>query len=406
MATINVGMMTSGGLAPCLSSAIAHLIHYWADAKRTGKIGGLTIRMYKDGYKGMLTGDSFLVPEDVWDQCSALHDLGGSPIGNSRVKLTNVKDCVARGFVPEGQTPLEVASQQLLKDGINVIHTIGGDDTNTQAAELSAYLLEKHNGKVIVIGMPKTVDNDVYPIKQTFGAVTAAEEGAKFFCNVVSESTASPRMLIIHECMGRDSGYLTAATARAYRDMLKKQTFVPGFPTNAESRDIHAVWIPEININIEAEGARLKGIMDKYGCVNVFLSEGSGVHDIIAEMEAAGEEIPRDAFGHVKLDKINPGQYFSKRLAQLVDAEKTLVQKSGYFGRAAPANAFDKDLIGKCAKVGVEAAIEGISGCMGEDEEKEGAPIRPIEFSRIKGGKPFDIKHPWFEDMLKAIGQI
>jgi pyrophosphate--fructose-6-phosphate 1-phosphotransferase len=246
----------------------------------------------------------------------------------------------------------------------------------------------------------------VYPIKQTFGAVTAAEEGAKFFCNVVSESTASPRMLIIHECMGRDSGYLTAATARAYRDMLKKQTFVPGFPTNAESRDIHAVWIPEININIEAEGARLKGIMDKYGCVNVFLSEGSGVHDIIAEMEAAGEEIPRDAFGHVKLDKINPGQYFSKRLAQLVDAEKTLVQKSGYFGRAAPANAFDKDLIGKCAKVGVEAAIQGISGCMGEDEEKEGAPIRPIEFSRIKGGKPFDIKHPWFEDMLKAIGQI
>jgi pyrophosphate--fructose-6-phosphate 1-phosphotransferase len=73
--------------------------------------------------------------------------------------LTNVKDCIARGFVPEGQSPLEVASQQLLKDGINVIHTIGGDDTNTQAAELSAYLLEKHNGKVIVIGMPKTVDN-------------------------------------------------------------------------------------------------------------------------------------------------------------------------------------------------------------------------------------------------------
>lgn len=188
--------------------------------------------------------------------------------------------------------------------------------------------------------------------------------------------------------------------------MLKKQTFVPGFSTNAGSRDIHALWIPEININIEAEGARLKKVMDKYGCVNVFLSEGSGVHDIIAEMEAAGEEIPRDAFGHVKLDKINPGQYFSKRLAQLVGAEKTLVQKSGYFGRAAPANLIDRDLIGRCAKIGVEAAIEGISGCMGEDEDKEGAPIRPIEFSRIKGGKPFDTKQHWFEDMLKSIGQI
>jgi pyrophosphate--fructose-6-phosphate 1-phosphotransferase len=88
--------------------------------------------------------------------------------------LTNVKDCEARGFVPEGTSPLEVASQQLLKDGINVIHTIGGDDTNTQAAQLSKYLLEQHNGKVVVVGMPKTVDNDVYPIKQTFGAYTAA----------------------------------------------------------------------------------------------------------------------------------------------------------------------------------------------------------------------------------------
>jgi len=362
--------------------------------------------MYRDGYKGILKGDSFLVPEETWEQCWALHDLGGSPIGNSRVKLTNVKDCIARGLVPEDGTPLEVASQQLLADNINVIHTIGGDDTNTQAAELSKYLLDKHNGKVVVVGMPKTVDNDVYPIKQTFGADTAAKQGAIFFENVVSESTANPRMLIIHECMGRDSGYLTAATALAYRNRLKNQKFVDGFSTTAESRDIHAVWIPELSIDIEKEGARLKEAMDKYGNINVFISEGSGVRDIVAEMEAAGEEVPRDAFGHVKLDKINPGAYFSKRLAQLVGAEKVLVQKSGYFARSAASNDFDRELIGKCAKVGVDAAIEGISGCMGEDEDKEGCPVRPIEFSRIKGHKPFDVKLPWYESMLKDIGQI
>lgn len=67
---------------------------------------------------------------------------------------------MARGFIKEGETPLEVAAQQLIKDKINVLHTIGGDDTNTQAAELSKYILEKHGGKVVVIGMPKTVDND------------------------------------------------------------------------------------------------------------------------------------------------------------------------------------------------------------------------------------------------------
>ena len=59
---------------------------------------------------------------------------GGSPIGNSRVKLTNVADCVKRGLVKEGEDPLKVAADQLVKDGVDVLHTIGGDDTNTTAA--------------------------------------------------------------------------------------------------------------------------------------------------------------------------------------------------------------------------------------------------------------------------------
>jgi len=76
--------------------------------------------------------------------------------------LTNVKDCIAKGYVKENETPLEVAAQQLLKDQVHVVHTIGGDDTNTQAAELSKYILEKHGGQVIVVGMPKTIDNGTY----------------------------------------------------------------------------------------------------------------------------------------------------------------------------------------------------------------------------------------------------
>jgi len=402
---MNVAMMTSGGLAPCLSSSVAQLVHHWVAALKDGKISGLTFRMYIDGYKGVLTGDSFILDQDKWAACEALNFLGGSPIGNSRVKLTNIKDCIARGFCKDNETPLEVAAQQLIKDQINVLHTIGGDDTNTQAAQLSKYILDQHGGKVVVIGMPKTIDNDVYPITQTFGADTAAEQGAIFFDNIVSESTANPRALILHECMGRDSGYLTSATAKAYRQLLAKHTFVEGFTTTAESRDIHAIWIPEIHFDLETEGARLKKLMDKYGNLNVFFGEGTGVEEIIKDMEANGEEVPRDAFGHVALAKINPGQYFSKRLSGIVGAEKTLVQKSGYFARAAAANDFDRELIGACAKEGVESAIAGISGCMGQDEDKEGQPIRAIEFERVKGGKPFDLNVEWFQTMLKEIGQ-
>ncbi len=60
-----------------------------------------------------------------------LFSFGGSPIGNSRVKLTNVKDLVARGLVASGDDPLKAAADQLIADGVDVLHTIGGDDTNT-----------------------------------------------------------------------------------------------------------------------------------------------------------------------------------------------------------------------------------------------------------------------------------
>jgi len=403
---IKVGMMTSGGLAPCLSSSVAQLVKYWSEALNNGKIASVSFRMYKDGYKGALTGDSFILPESVYEDIDALNFLGGSPIGNSRVKLTNVKDCIARGFVSGDETPLEVASKQLIKDEISVLHTIGGDDTNIQAAELSKYILEKHGGKVTVIGMPKTIDNDVYPISQTFGADTAAHQGALYFENIVSESTASPRMLILHEVMGRDSGYLTAATAKAYRERLSRQKFVPGFSTSKESRDIHAIWIPELPLDIPKEGERLKKLMDKHGNVNIFFGEGTGIEEIVKAMEENKEEVPRDAFGHVSLAKINPGNYFSTHISKSLEAEKALVQKSGYFARSAAANEYDRDLIGRCAKEGVNSAIDGISGCMGQDEDKDGCPIRAIEFERIKGGKPFDVKQAWFQNMLKEIGQV
>ncbi len=84
---MNVAMMTSGGLAPCLSSSVAYLVEFWAAALKAGTINGLTIRMYMDGYKGVLTGDSMVLNPELYDDCSCLHDLGGSPIGNSRVKV-------------------------------------------------------------------------------------------------------------------------------------------------------------------------------------------------------------------------------------------------------------------------------------------------------------------------------
>ncbi len=393
-----VALLTAGGLAPCLSSAIGGLIEQYTKAAPKVKI-----ICYTGGYKGLLLGEAITVNAAIRNKASVLHKHGGSPIGNSRVKLTNVKDCVKRGLVKEGENPLEVAARQLVKDGVDVLHTIGGDDTNTTAADLAAYLKD-NNYDLTVVGLPKTIDNDVFPIKQSLGAWTAAEEGAKYFENVVAEHNANPRMLIIHEVMGRNCGWLTGFTAQVYRDRLSKMEFVPGIGLSKMRKDVHAIFIPEMAIDIKAEAARLKKIMDEHDCVNIFISEGAGLESIVAQMEAAGEEVPRDAFGHVKLDAVNPGKWFGKQFAEMLKAEKVLVQKSGYFARAAAANKEDLKLIKRCANKAVECALKRVSGVVGEDED-QGDTLRAIEFPRIKGGKPFDIDVKWFGKLLAGIGQ-
>ena len=394
-----VAFLTAGGLAPCLSSSIGFLIdEYTKKSPKTEMIG------YVNGYMGLLKGESIPVTDAVRKNALVLTKHGGSPIGNSRVKLTNVKDCVKRGLVKAGEDPLKVAADQLVKDGVDVLHTIGGDDTNTTAADLAAYLA-KNNYPLIVVGLPKTIDNDVYPIKQSLGAWTAAEEGAKFFMNVVKENSANPRALTIHEVMGRNCGWLTYKTAQYYRKMLKdKIEFLPEFNLTMERQDVHAVYVPECKIDFKAEAKRLLSIMDKWDSVNIFVSEGAGVKDIIAEMRKRGEEVPVDAFGHPRLDKVNVGQYIGKRFGELLKAEKVQVFKSGYFARAAAPNKKDLKLIEKCARTAVACALAGESGVVGPDE-KAAAKIRACEFPRIKGGKPFNVRKGSFRKMLGEIGQ-
>ena len=394
-----VAFLTAGGLAPCLSASIGFLIDEYTKRDPNVEMIG-----YINGYMGLLKGESIKVTDEVRKNALLLTQHGGSPIGNSRVKLTNVADCVKRGLVKEGEDPLKVAADQLVKDGVDVLHTIGGDDTNTTAADLADYLA-KNGYQLTVVGLPKTIDNDVYPIKQSLGAYTAAEESAKFFANVVKENSANPRMLIIHEVMGRNCGWLTAFTAIYYHTMLKRRIkFLPEFGLTRERQDVHAVYVPESRVDFESEAQRLRKIMDQHDCVNIFVSEGACVKEIIKEMRKRGEDVPMDAFGHPRLDKVNVGQWFAKRFGEKLGAEKTMVQKSGYFARAAAPNKKDLALIHDCAVKAVECAFEGIGGVVGKDEGNHN-DLRACEFSRVKGGKPFNVRNSRFRKMLKEIGQ-
>ena len=393
-----VAFLTSGGIAPCLSASIGGLIEKYNELD-----SGIEMIGYMHGYRGLLLGNSITFSKEVKDNYHILYNYGGTPIGNSRIKLTNVEDCLEKGLVKEGEDPLQVAAKQLEKDGIDILHTIGGDDTSTMAAALAKHL-ENSGKSLTVVGLPKTVDNDVIPVKQTLGAWTAAEQGARFFQNIVNENTTSRRQLIIHEVMGRHCGWLTAGTALEYRKLLDKKKYLPELFVSRERWDVHAVYIPEINIDFKSESARLRKIMDKNDCVNIFLSEGAGMDTIIREIESKGESVPRDAFGHVRLDDINPGQWFAKQFSEALGADKTLIQKSGYFARSAKPGSKDLELIKKSAFMAAELAISGQSGLVGLDENNSG-DLGLIDLQLIKGGKEFDISQPWFVDLLKDIGQ-
>jgi len=89
-----VALLTAGGLAPCLSASIGGLIQQYSKIAPE-----IELICYRSGYKGLLLGDSLKVTPAERAAAHVLLQHGGSPIGNSRVKLTNLKDCVKRGLV-------------------------------------------------------------------------------------------------------------------------------------------------------------------------------------------------------------------------------------------------------------------------------------------------------------------
>ncbi|MDF1824447.1 MAG: pyrophosphate--fructose-6-phosphate 1-phosphotransferase [Verrucomicrobiales bacterium] len=395
---MRIAFLTAGGIAPCLSASIGGLIETYNEIAPDADLMG-----YLNGYQGLLLGKSYHFPKEVRQNAAIFYNFGGSPIGNSRVKLTNVDDCTKRGLVQPGEVPLKVAADRLVADGVDILHTIGGDDTNTTAADLAAYL-EENGYNLTVVGMPKTVDNDVFPIKQTLGAWTAAHQSARFFRNVANENTTSARQLIIHEVMGRHCGWLTARAAYEYHESLHQYDWMPEALLHQLRWDVDAVWLPEMEIDLDAEIDRLNQKMDEHDSVNIFLSEGAGMDNVIAELKARGEEPKKDAFGHYRLDDVNVGKWFGAQLQEKLGAEKLLIQKSGYFARSAAPNEDDLELIKTSARHAAESALRGESGVAGLDEDNNDE-MSTIAFPRIKGGKPFDIDESWFTNLLEEIGQ-
>lgn len=392
-----VAFLTTGRVNPAISAAMGFfLLRYKEIAPNVRLVA------FRNGFRGLLTDDVIAITERELAIAHLLLQKGGSPIGGSRVRLSNVQHMRAEGLLNDGEDPFERCAAMLVKHSVSVLHVIGSTSALKAGKQIADLLRTKHQFDLTVVGIPKTIENDIGPVRRTLGALTAAKSGAQFFNNIVAEHHANPRMLIIHEIKGRAGGWLTAATALAYRNMTAKERYAPALGLAQENYEIHAVYTPEMHIDLLSEIGRLRRVMDRADNVNIFVAQGTFSKQIEEDAKDAGKPLPK----HPRLGYTltEPAAWLAAKIKGGIAAEKVLIQKSGIYVRAQEADREDLVLAQSLVDAAVSYALQRRSGVVGHDDGHDGR-LRNIEHERLVSGKPFDVSTPWFVELLAAIGQ-
>ena len=329
-----LAILVAGGPAPGINSVIAA-------ATIRAQLEGVEVIGLRDGFEWIMHGDvDHITPLGIED-VSRNHFRGGSHIGISRANPT--KD-------PQH---LENAVISLLRLNVSQLITIGGDDTAFSAMKLE----EKAAGRIHVVHVPKTIDNDLDlpPYVNTFGFETARHHGVDIVKNLMVDAWTTSRWYFVI-AMGRKAGHLALGMGKAAGATL---TLIP---EEFQGRRIRLKTIVDTLV-----GAIVKRLSyDRLDGVAV-IAEGL-VLDLDPEDLAQLEDVERDAHGNVRIAEVNIGEILKaqvqKRLKEL-SLKATIVAKNiGYELRCAdpvPADMeYTRDL-GYCA---AKYLIEGGNGCM------------------------------------------
>jgi len=314
-----VGIVTCGGLCPGLNDVVRSLfleLHYAYGVKEVyGFRGGYTGLDPERGKEPLL-----LTPALV----DGIHKDGGTMLGTSR-----------------GPVDTGLAVDNLIKRGINILFTVGGDGTQRGGNEL--YQVAKKSGYALsVVGVPKTIDNDVAFVSRTFGYGTAVEEAAKVLDLAHTEARSVENGISLVKLMGRHAGFIAVGATVA-------------------SQDVNFILIPEVPFKLDGPNGFLVAlknrIVDRAHAV-IAVAEGAG-QDLL---EADGNE--QDASGNLKIQDI--GLFLRKKIEDFFRAEGIPVIMRyfdpSYQVRSSPANANDSVLCDLFARNAVHAAMAGKTG--------------------------------------------
>ncbi len=317
-AKTKAGIVTCGGLCPGLNDVIRSLYLELTHAYDVHEVYG-----FKWGYKGLLPENDApvkLTAEFVDD----IHKEGGTVIGTSR-----------------GPVDVEKAVDNLVKMGINILFTIGGDGTQRGGNALFQEA-KKRGHDLSVVGIPKTIDNDVAFVSRTFGYLTAVEEACQVLDRAHIEARSVENGISLVKLMGRNAGFIAAGATVA-------------------SQDVNFLLVPEVPFKLDGEGGFLsvlkKRILDRKHAL-IVVAEGAG-QDLLA-----GKDAGRDASGNLLLNDI--GIFLRDEIVSFFKNEKIPVVMRyidpSYLIRSSPANAEDSILCDLFARNAVHAAMAGKTG--------------------------------------------
>jgi 6-phosphofructokinase 1 len=321
---MRIGVLTGGGDCGGLNAAIRAVV---ITAARHGHdVVGIT-----DGWKGMVeTQGGPLTVKDV----AGIAGLGGTILGSSR---TN-PDKVPNGF--------ERIDQTFRALGMDALVAIGGDDTLGVAAKLAA-----RGGHVV--GVPKTMDNDVNGTDSCIGFETAVERVMEACDNLRTTADSHHRILVL-EVMGRHAGWVATEGALA--------------------GGADAVLVPEERGNLNALAEQLKRRKAAgYSSSIVVVAEGAEIAGL--EIEQAGGQV--DAFGHAQLVTRALGERLADQLGTLTGIESRAMVL-GHLQRGGPPAAFDR-ILG--ARLGAAAVELIVAGTYGKAPVLRGMKIVPVDLS-------------------------
>ncbi|MEP6593440.1 MAG: ATP-dependent 6-phosphofructokinase [Acidobacteriota bacterium] len=309
-------IVTCGGLSPGLNNVIRSLFLqlYYRYGVRTvlGLRNGYRALSPKYGHKAMA-----LTP-DVVDR---IHRIPGTILGTSRGKEDPV-----------------VAVDTLDREGINILFVIGGDGSLKGAHRIWEEA-DRRGLKIAVVGVPKTIDNDINYVYKTFGFDTAVEQATRVLDCAHAEARSHPHGVGLVKIMGRDSGFVVAFAALA-------------------SRDVNFALIPEVPFELEGERGLLRRLherLDSRDHALIAVAEGAGQSLIGSEsdaVDASGNLRPLD-IGVFLRDQI--GAYFDR---QQIEVNLKYIDPS-YTLRSVLPNANDSIYCDNLSRYAVHAAMAG-----------------------------------------------